>query len=397
MMAEELAGGREQSWSRMSGYPSGRAVMTECMVERFSRSPREWDEAFKNRENRSKMLEEILAVGVENGEKRGAAEKRSVKVSGDPSKDDASPPLDAKRVSGEQDGGDDVDDEKDEMEEDNGKPRQRRRRQRGRGRRGKGSEATEDDREVQDTAGPTANDDADSSEESGASGVKRSSDATSAIPEKKPRRKLTSKETKSVRGEHGEADEDGVERSAAGEGTPKSDAVSERKRKKSKDSSEKSPGGCADKAAGPVLPKPTSTRQEEDGSPGVKKKPKKFKRKREEAAEKNGSDKGKGGDLKADNADLSFVLDAIKQTASAEGSRKSKKGDRAAKVKRSDGATTADVKRTNDGLGRQEAESDSPGGKKTSGGKEKALAKRGSGSTKKRKRLSSETGGFRLF
>ena len=61
-MAEELAGGGEQAWSRMSGYPSGRSVMTECMVERFSRSPREWEDAFKNRDNRAKMLTEILAV-----------------------------------------------------------------------------------------------------------------------------------------------------------------------------------------------------------------------------------------------------------------------------------------------------------------------------------------------
>lgn len=385
-MAEELAGGGEQSWSRMSGYPSGRAVMTECMVERFSRSPQEWDEAFKNRENRAKMLEEILAVGGEKVDKRGAAEKRSAKVSGDPSKDDASTPLDAKRVLGEKEGGDGVDDEKDEMGEESGKTRQKRRRQRGRGRRGKGSEATEGEGEVRDTAGPTTNDDVDSSDESGVSGVKRSSDITSAIPEEKPRRKLASKETKPAHRDHRSGGEDDGGRSAAREEAPKPDAVSERKRKKSKDTSERSPGGGADKAAGPVLKEPKSTQEEEDGSPGVKKKPKKIKRKREEAAAKSGSDEGKGGDLKADNPDLSFVLDAIKQTASAEGSRKSKKGDRAAKVKR-----------TKEERGEQEAESDSPGGRKTSGGKEKALAKRGSGSTKKRKRSSSDAGGFRLF
>lgn len=369
--------------------------MTECMVERFSRSPREWDEAFKNKENRAKMLEDILAVGGENGDKRGDEEKRSAKVPGDPSADDAFPPLDEKRVVRENDGGDDVDDDREDMGEDDDKPRQRRRRQRGRGRRGKGSEATVGEEEVRDTAGPTTNDDVDSSDESG---VKRSSDVTSAIPEKKPRRKLTSKKTKSAHGEHRAAGEDDVEMSAAGEGAPKPDATSERKRKKSKASSARSPGGGADKAAGPVLKKSTSTKQEEDGSPGLKKKMK-TKRRRDEAAEKSDSDKGTGGDLKADNADLSFVLDDIKQTVPAEGSWKSKKGDRAAKVKRSDGATAADVKRTKDRLGGQTAESDRPGGRKSAAGKEeeKALAKRGSGSAKKRKRSSSDTGGFRLF
>ncbi|CAM9791011.1 unnamed protein product, partial [Ectocarpus sp. 6 AP-2014] len=78
-IAEELAGGGEQAWSRMSGYPSGRSVLTECMVERFSRSPHEWEDAFKNRDNRAKMLTEILAVesASTTSTKKGASGKSS--------------------------------------------------------------------------------------------------------------------------------------------------------------------------------------------------------------------------------------------------------------------------------------------------------------------------------
>lgn len=130
-MAEELAGGGEQAWSRMSGYPSGRSVLTECMVERFSRSPHEWEEAFKNRDNRAKMLTEILAVESSSTKQNGKADKGR-----DGGKNGAAGSSNGGKAAGlapspfNNQVGDG---------EDSGKGKEKRRRQRGRGKRGKSS------------------------------------------------------------------------------------------------------------------------------------------------------------------------------------------------------------------------------------------------------------------
>lgn len=139
-MAEELANGGEQAWSRMSGYPSGRSILTECMVERFSRSPREWEEAFKSRDNRAKMLAEILAV--ESKTKPGKEEKargkddssRSSTAGGArPAGKLAPSPFNKQMTSGGGGG------EEGAKEDAGGKGKEKRRRQRGRGKRGKSS------------------------------------------------------------------------------------------------------------------------------------------------------------------------------------------------------------------------------------------------------------------
>ncbi|CAN0036477.1 unnamed protein product [Scytosiphon promiscuus] len=133
-MAEELASGGEQAWSRMSGYPSGRSVLTECMVERFSRSPHEWEDAFKNRDKRAKMLTEILAVESSSSRTdkarggKGAAASRSssgdnAAASGNERAVGLAPSPFNKEAA---EGGDEV-----------GKGKEKRRRQRGRGKRGK--------------------------------------------------------------------------------------------------------------------------------------------------------------------------------------------------------------------------------------------------------------------
>lgn len=64
----------------MSGYPSGRSVMTECMVERFARSPHEWEEAFNNRDNRAKMLEEIFAIQAKSGLKCNSGQDKTTGI-----------------------------------------------------------------------------------------------------------------------------------------------------------------------------------------------------------------------------------------------------------------------------------------------------------------------------
>lgn len=131
-MVEELAGGGEQAWSRMSGYPSGRSVLTECMVERFSRSPHEWEEAFKNRDNREKMLNDIFAVGTPatagKRDKSGRKIGTDKKPDGDGAVKLAPSPFDAQQTAVSNSAG---------GETDAAKGKEKRRRQRGRGKRGK--------------------------------------------------------------------------------------------------------------------------------------------------------------------------------------------------------------------------------------------------------------------
>lgn len=135
-MVEQLASGGEHAQSRMSRCPSGRNVLTECMVERFSRSPREWEDAFKNRENRVKMLDDILALGTtkkeDSGQKnmvKSERESEVVKIGSSSSQERA--------VGGSGTGGGkgDVSAEEGVCVPGKGK----RRRQRGRGKRGKSS------------------------------------------------------------------------------------------------------------------------------------------------------------------------------------------------------------------------------------------------------------------
>lgn len=149
-IAEELAGGGEQARSRMMGYPSGRSVMTECMVERFSRSPNEWEDAFKNRENRAKMLDDIFAVdssskigskSAQNGETNGSdqsARGRNPTSSPFHTNGTLSNASGANILENGDGGGEaETDERKPDAQAAGGK--EKRRRQRGRGRRGKGS------------------------------------------------------------------------------------------------------------------------------------------------------------------------------------------------------------------------------------------------------------------
>eukprot|EP00903_Cladosiphon_okamuranus_P017492 g16112.t1 len=211
-MADELANGGEQAWSRMSGYPSGRSVLTECMVERYSRSPHEWEEAFKNRDNRAKMLTEIFAVesssssssatrqagkGRGRGEGGAAGGGTSGRGSGGGSQRAGGPaplPLNS------QNNGEDV-----------GKVKEKRRRQRGRGKRGKSSAAGE----------PAPDADTDGG---GGEGAAESSDA----PEPPGSQEASAKSKKSSKNkpkeEGGEAQataEDAVDGDAAAAATPK--------------------------------------------------------------------------------------------------------------------------------------------------------------------------------
>lgn len=138
-MVEELASGGEHARSRMSGYPSGRNVLTECMVERFSRSPREWEDAFKNRENRVKMLDDILAVGTpkkvgreDSGQKKIVKADRESEITKVGSSSSQERPVGGNGTGG---GKDDVSVGGGVCVPEKGK----RRRQRGRGKRGKSS------------------------------------------------------------------------------------------------------------------------------------------------------------------------------------------------------------------------------------------------------------------
>eukprot|EP00752_Nemacystus_decipiens_P012526 g11094.t1 len=141
-MAEELGSGGEQAWSRMSGYPSGRSVLTECMVERYSRSPHEWEEAFKSRDNRDKMLTEIFAV--ESSSKSSSSSSSTRQAGGKAGKDGV--------AGGSADGGGGGNgrqraaglapspfNSQASNGEDGGRGKEKRRRQRGRGKRGKSS------------------------------------------------------------------------------------------------------------------------------------------------------------------------------------------------------------------------------------------------------------------
>lgn len=144
-MVEQLASGGEHAQSRMSACPSGRNVLTECMVERFLRSPREWEDAFRNRENRVKILDDILALGTTKKEDGGRKHiVKTIKIGSSSSQE--------RPVGGNSTGGGkgDISTEEGVCISEKGK----RRRQRGRGKRGKSSvgQATDMDEAGRDGA-----------------------------------------------------------------------------------------------------------------------------------------------------------------------------------------------------------------------------------------------------
>ncbi|CAB1121328.1 unnamed protein product [Ectocarpus sp. CCAP 1310/34] len=268
-IAEELAGGGEQSWSRMSGYPSGRSVLTECMVERFSRSPHEWEDAFKTRDNRAKILTEILAV--ESTSTTSTKKGTSGKSSGGSASASASSNGEAGRLvpspftSKAEDG------------EDGGKGKEKRRRQRGRGRRGKSS------------AGAGAPADADGGGDDGEGGGAPEPKETVASVKDSKRLKETQKEG-GAQAEEGSA-VDGA-------------ATSEKKKGKAKQGGGVVEGGGDSTANQEISKKKKRKRQE--GAPGCDG----TEAAGDTAAAARGGEKEKG-------ADLSFVMDTIKKSVSA--------------------------------------------------------------------------------
>lgn len=203
LMAEELASGGEQAWSRMSGYPSGRSVLTECMVERFSRSPHEWEEAFKNRDNRAKILTEILAVESKSAAKSGKGNNKAQKEDDRKGTGEASTnkhlrasglapsPFNTQPTGGDEGVG--------ETEEDGGKGKEKRRRQRGRGKRGKSS------------AGPVV--------ERGADGLDEADDGSCDIATETGDETPKNKSTKAIKGaaeKSSDGEIKGVKRKKAG-------------------------------------------------------------------------------------------------------------------------------------------------------------------------------------
>lgn len=310
-MAEELAGAGEQAHSRMSGYPSGRSVLTECMVERFSRSPHEWEDAFKNRDNRSKMLTEILAVESatksgkggkgQGGKKEGGGESAANKRGGVTL---APSPFNTQEAAGDGDEGD---------AEGGGNGKDKRRRQRGRGKRGKSSK---------------------SGEGGGGEGA-NAADQSAVVPEagRIATEGETPVETRAKTGGGGSETRENAAENGSGRG-------------------EKSLRKVAKGARVVGGPDPV---------------PKKKRRRKEEQLEGGGV--GEEGAAGKEEADLSFVMDAIKKSVSAEGQaavaagKRNKKGNKKDKKKNKKEASASDsgsTERGGDATPRETAVEEAP-------------------------------------
>lgn len=294
-MAEELANGGEQAWSRMSGYPSGRSVLTECMVERFSRSPHEWEDAFKNRDKRAEMLTEILAVESSSSKadkargSKGGAAPRSASASSNGAANGnglaaglAPSPFNKDSAEGGDEGG---------------KGKEKRRRQRGRGKRGKSGAAGE--------AAAAAADAEAGGQENGDEGIDE--DASPSVDGSKATMGKGTKKSGKPRKEEAIEMDAGETRPTGGE-TGAAAAVSAKKERKG------SKKGKSESVA--------EQESEEGGQAGAitEEVPKKKKRRRQENGSKPDQGSGGGdGNPPADataETDLSFVMDAIKASAS---------------------------------------------------------------------------------
>lgn len=166
-------------------------------MERYSRSPREWEESFKNRDIRAKILTEILAVGSATNTGKGdkGREKKAgaalATANNDRATNLAPSPFNTQQAVGGGDGD----------AENGGKGKEKRRRQRGRGRRGKSctggaADAGEGGGDGAHSAGgretPT------DSEGGGVGAQKKAAVANTADDEAKPTRKKGNKETDEV-------------------------------------------------------------------------------------------------------------------------------------------------------------------------------------------------------
>lgn len=374
-IAEELAGGGEQARSRMSGYPSGRAVMTECMVERFSRSPNEWEDAFKNRDNRAKMLEEILAVESKNANKHPQSttngtdrSSKSRNLATSPFQT-AMPPSMIVSTGDEEESDDRSKNEKGEETSD-GQPttsKEKRRRHRGRGKRGKGAGGSVTPAGIEPVDG----------------GDMRRKDDTGPVRDGKD--KVLHEEPSTVSGSKVVADNEAV------------------KLKKKKEGAKQASGDQVTQGASVAESSSLLERKEagkEESAEAKEKKKKKKKRKRQDAEDGVGKEalEEAGGGVR--DVDLSFVMDAIAASA------KEGPGKNGVMKNRGDKKTKKPGNRHRGGTGGEGEEEGVKGAdtlehdlprKEKSGVKNDSIKcdlKRGGRSTKKKKASGS---GFRLF
>lgn len=377
MIVEELAG--EQTMSRMLAYPSGRSVSTECMVERFSRSPQEWEAAFKKRNNHAKLLDEILAVDKkQQSENKAGARTRtneSIDVSHGRPRDVAPSRAGA---SSDAEGGDNEDEgDAPSNQNDVNRPKEKRRRQRGRGKRGKTSASAMSGAEVARENDSISRD-----------------EAPDAADGTKPQLQKESDSKRSA---------GGGDRQAKGEtSTHAEEPIAETNPKKKSKKSKMTAEDSNETEGRDRTPASLPQREEAEArtSPASKKK-----RKRQHSAEGKAEQyQGAKNSAKVNEAaDLSFVIDAIKKSATSSNGQQESNG----KGTKS-GQSKKKSKRRGD-VGEHEREciedhqGDAPAVRRSSKSRGESQAtsvgtKKASGGSKKLGRSSSSSeGGFRLF